>query len=68
VILGRLLPDYFPRIFGKSENEPLDLVATTRAFEKLAESINFHLVETNANKVMTMDEIAYGFVRVANEV
>lgn len=66
MILGRLLPDYFPRIFGKSENEPLDLVATTRAFEKLAESINFHLVETN--KVMTVDEIAYGFVRVANEV
>jgi 5-oxoprolinase (ATP-hydrolysing) len=68
VILGRLIPDYFPHIFGKSENEPLDLIATTIAFEKLAHSINSYLKETNANESMTIDEIAYGFVRVANEV
>lgn len=33
--LGRLLPEYFPKIFGKNENEPLDKSCTVAAFEKL---------------------------------
>jgi 5-oxoprolinase (ATP-hydrolysing) len=37
--LGRLLPEYFPKIFGPSENEPLDKVATTQAFCKLTEEV-----------------------------
>lgn len=68
VILGRLLPDYFPKIFGKCENEPLDCIATRNAFETLSRSINSYLKETNTNQVMSVDEIAYGFIRVANEV
>ena len=40
LLLGRLIPSYFPKIFGKSESEPLDHEASRRAFEELAERIN----------------------------
>jgi N-methylhydantoinase A/oxoprolinase/acetone carboxylase beta subunit len=58
LLLGRLIPDYFPKIFGKSENEPLDVDATRREFEKLAQNIN----ENSAND-FSLDEIIYGCVR-----
>ena len=35
LILGRLLPDHFPKIFGPSEDMPLDKEASERAFSKL---------------------------------
>ena len=57
LLLGRLIPEYFPKIFGKSENEPLDLDASRKAFEKLAQNIN----ENSANE-FTLDEIVYGYV------
>jgi 5-oxoprolinase (ATP-hydrolysing) len=38
--LGRLLPEYFPKIFGPSENEPLDKAATIEAFYKLTEEVD----------------------------
>jgi 5-oxoprolinase (ATP-hydrolysing) len=58
LLLGRLIPDYFPKIFGKSEKEPLDVDATRRKFEKLAQNIN----ENSAND-FSLDEIIYGCVR-----
>ena len=57
LLLGRLIPEYFPKIFGKSENEPLDVDASRKEFEKLAQSIN----ENSANE-FTLDEIIYGYV------
>jgi len=44
LILGRLLPNYFPKIFGPNENEPLDYEATKNAFENLSYEINAHNV------------------------
>lgn len=40
LVLGRLLPEFFPKIFGPHENEPLDYDLTSKAFEKLTEQIN----------------------------
>jgi 5-oxoprolinase (ATP-hydrolysing) len=40
LILGRLLPDFFPKIFGPHENEPLDFARTKYTFEKLTNEIN----------------------------
>lgn len=57
LLLGRLIPEYFPRIFGKSEDEPLDVDASRKAFEKLAHNIN----KNSANE-FTLDEIIYGYV------
>ncbi|KAF7297172.1 hypothetical protein MIND_00950300 [Mycena indigotica] len=63
LLLGRLLPDFFPKIFGKSEREPLDIDASRTAFETLAKEIN----ESNENGNLSLDEIVYGFIKVANE-
>ena len=35
LLLGRVIPEYFPKIFGKSEREALDYEATKQAFEQL---------------------------------
>ena len=35
LILGRLLPEYFPKIFGKTEDQPLDKESTVKAFEEI---------------------------------
>ncbi|KAG1745101.1 Hydantoinase/oxoprolinase-domain-containing protein [Suillus paluster] len=62
LLLGRLIPDYFPKIFGKSEKEPLDSEASHVAFEKVAKEIN-ESHEMN----LDLDDIVYGFIKVANE-
>lgn len=59
LVLGRLVPDYFPKIFGKSEKEPLDIEASLSAFESLSQDINASVSE---EKKMSMDEIVYGYV------
>lgn len=38
--LGRLLPSFFPKIFGPEENEPLSLEATMERFHLLTQEIN----------------------------
>ncbi len=43
LLLGRLIPDYFPKIFGPNENEPLDFVATKEKFKALADDVHFLL-------------------------
>lgn len=40
LILGRLLPQYFPCIFGPDENEPLDKDGTRVAFQILVKEVN----------------------------
>jgi N-methylhydantoinase A/oxoprolinase/acetone carboxylase beta subunit len=57
LLLGRLVPEYFPKIFGKTEKEPLDVEASRTAFEKLAEEIN-----ATQDKKLSLDDIVYGFV------
>lgn len=39
--LGRLLPEYFPKIFGPKENEPLDKSQTVEKFNELAAQVSF---------------------------
>jgi len=63
--LGRILPKYFPHIFGPSEDQPLDEMATRKALADLADKVNgFH---GDAKEKMTVEEVAMGFIRVANE-
>lgn len=65
--LGRLLPDYFPKIFGPNEDAPLDKTTTIKSFEELTATINAFLATQPENKHMSLEEVAMGFVRVANE-
>lgn len=68
LILGTVIPEYFPSIFGPKENLPLDYKATRKAFEELAVEINSHRKSQDPLvRSMTIEEIALGFVNVANE-
>ncbi|KAL1431637.1 hypothetical protein MTO96_013756 [Rhipicephalus appendiculatus] len=69
VCLGRLLPDHFPKIFGPSEKEPLDKEAAIAAFRRLTHEVNSFLKSQpgSANKHMTLEQVAMGFINVANE-
>ena len=40
LVLGRIIPEFFPKIFGKSEKEALDLEGAVKAFEGLTNEIN----------------------------
>ncbi|WVR06032.1 hypothetical protein IAU60_003060 [Kwoniella sp. DSM 27419] len=62
LVLGRLVPKYFPKCFGPNEDQDLDPEASKTKFEELAEEIRR---ETGTDK--SVDEIVYGFVKVANE-
>lgn len=66
LFLGRLLPDFFPKIFGKNEDEGLDESASEKLFKELTEQINKDIKGSN-EKAMSADEVAYGFIKIANE-
>ncbi|KAG9444966.1 hypothetical protein H6P81_016306 [Aristolochia fimbriata] len=68
LVLGTVIPDYFPSIFGPNEDQPLDIEATRKEFEKLSEKINsYRKSQDPSSKDMSVEEIALGFVNVANE-
>lgn len=62
LLLGRLIPDYFPKIFGATEDLPLDIDIATKKFEELTAQIN-----ADTGRSMTPLEVAHGFIDVANE-
>ncbi|KAG9267554.1 5-oxoprolinase [Astyanax mexicanus] len=74
--LGRLLPDFFPHIFGPGENEPLSTEETMKGFQQLTQDINHFLSSSQSEhgasqkkgkSEMSLEEVAMGFIRVANE-
>ena len=62
VTLGRLPPDFFPRIFGPSGDLPLDKERVAEAFRELGAQI-----QARSGKSLTPDELAGGFLRIAVE-
>ncbi|KAG0674753.1 hypothetical protein C6P40_001981 [Pichia californica] len=64
LILGRLLPEYFPKIFGPNENESLDFEAAEKKFKILTNQIN----SEHPNSIpMNIYQVAHGFLKIANE-
>ncbi|MBN8921054.1 MAG: hydantoinase B/oxoprolinase family protein, partial [Rhizobiales bacterium] len=57
VMLGKLMPAYFPHIFGPAQDEPLDADAVRAKFEALAREVGGKSAE----------DIADGFVTIAVE-
>jgi 5-oxoprolinase (ATP-hydrolysing) len=57
VMVGKLIPDFFPRIFGPEQNQPLDAEAVQSGFAALASKVGDKSPE----------EIADGFIRIAVE-
>ena len=60
LLLGRLIPDYFPKIFGESEEESLNVKASKVAFEKVAREINESTHANGGGSGLDLDEIVYG--------
>ncbi len=67
LVLGRLQPDYFPKIFGKCEDQALDVDASYRQMAELTDEINAFYAESQ-RPPLTVEEVALGFLEVANEV
>ncbi|RFU32335.1 hypothetical protein B7463_g3957, partial [Scytalidium lignicola] len=62
LVLGRLIPERFPKIFGPNEDLPLDQDASRKLFEELTIEIN-----KSVDVHLTLEEVATGFLDVANE-
>ena len=58
VMVGKLIPDFFPHIFGAQQNLPLDADAVRAAFAQLAREIG---------DGRSAEDVADGFIRIAVE-
>lgn len=58
VMLGKLSPDLFPKIFGPNRDQPLDADAVRVAFEEMAEAVG---------DGRTPEQVADGFLAIAVE-
>jgi 5-oxoprolinase (ATP-hydrolysing) len=56
VMTGKLLPEFFPAIFGPSQDQPLDVEIVRRKFKQLADQIG---------DGRSPEEVADGFIRIA---
>ena len=66
LVLGRLQPDYFPKVFGETLDQPLDQGAAREELKQLTRTIN-RAYGHSLEKDLTVEEVALGFIRVANE-
>jgi 5-oxoprolinase (ATP-hydrolysing) len=62
VMLGKIQPDHFPRVFGPNADQPLDDAAVRTGFEKLAAEIS-----ATSGQPATAQEVAEGFLKIAIE-
>ncbi|MFB7509927.1 hydantoinase B/oxoprolinase family protein, partial [Streptomyces broussonetiae] len=60
VMLGRIQPDYFPRMFGKDGDQPLDEAAVRARFTQLAEQ-----TAAATGRRLGPEEVAAGFLDIA---
>lgn len=59
VVLGRLVPSQFPKVFGPNETSAIDVDAAWGAFREM--------IATHQLGHLSVEQVALGFVRVANE-
>ncbi|KAF7628420.1 Hydantoinase B/oxoprolinase-domain-containing protein [Aspergillus flavus] len=62
LFLGRLVPSSFPAIFGPGANMPLDYDITRTKFEEITREVN-----TQTSQNLIPEEVALGFLDIANE-
>jgi 5-oxoprolinase (ATP-hydrolysing) len=58
VMVGKLIADFFPKIFGPAQNQPLDAEAVRQAFAALAKEIG---------DGRSSEQVADGFIKIAVE-
>jgi 5-oxoprolinase (ATP-hydrolysing) len=62
VMVGKLIPDFFPKIFGPAQDLPLDAEAVRAGFAKLAGEVS-----RGFGGARSAQEIADGFIKIAVE-
>src|SRR5664279_6545077 len=61
-MVGKLIPDFFPKIFGPQQSEPLDEAAVRHGFNNLAQRVSI-----NQQVEKSGEAIADGFIKIAVE-
>ncbi|NIP31788.1 MAG: putative hydro-lyase [Candidatus Dadabacteria bacterium] len=62
LLLGRIVPHYFPKVFGPNHDKTLDEETVRKKFKELSEEI---FKATGIRK--TAEEVAVGYIHIANE-
>jgi 5-oxoprolinase (ATP-hydrolysing) len=62
VLLGRIQPEFLPKVFGANANQPLDTEIVKSKFAQLVEKIH-----SASGKRMSAEEVASGFLSIAVE-
>ncbi|WP_438021120.1 hydantoinase B/oxoprolinase family protein [Sorangium sp. So ce315] len=60
VMLGKIQPEFFPRVFGPSADQPLDREVVAQRFQAMADD-----VRREAGRAITPEELAEGFLQIA---
>jgi len=60
LMLGSIVPEHFPHVFGPGGDQPLDAAAVAMQFNALAEEIS-----TTTTRPMSAEQVAAGFIRIA---
>jgi 5-oxoprolinase (ATP-hydrolysing) len=60
VVVGKILPSFFPRLFGASGEEPIDVHTVRARFDELADQ-----VRAATGQPVTAERVAHGFLEVA---
>jgi 5-oxoprolinase (ATP-hydrolysing) len=63
VMLGKIQPKHFPKVFGKNGDQPLDREAVTAGFLSLAQTIG----DATSDATPSPESVAEGFLRIAVE-
>jgi 5-oxoprolinase (ATP-hydrolysing) len=63
VMLGKIQPDYFPKLFGPDSDQPLDYEAVHNGFMALAEKIS----QATNSPIQDPEQVAEGFLKIAVE-
>ncbi|MEQ1715808.1 MAG: hydantoinase B/oxoprolinase family protein, partial [Hyphomicrobium sp.] len=63
VRVGRILPQYFPAVFGANGQDPIDTAAVRDAFQALAQEL-----AQDMGGAKSPEEIADGYIRIAAEI
>jgi len=62
VMLGRIQPEFFPKVFGATADRPIDAQVTRDKFTALA-----HQIQTDTGEIRSPQSIAAGFLQIAVE-
>ena len=62
LMLGRVVPRFFPQVFGADANLPLEREVVISGFKRLASTIS-----EDSRQQMTPEQVAAGYIRIANQ-